>query len=119
MYERHVIGKNGEDIAEEYLIDNGYEIIQRNFSCKQGEIDIIAKDKDEYVFVEVKTRTNRNYGNPAAAVTFYKRKHIIKSVEYYLFLRKLENEYVRIDVIEIFQEKEEYRINHIKNAICK
>ena len=119
MYERHIIGKNGEDIAEEYLLENGYEIIERNFSCRQGEIDIIAKDKDEYVFIEVKTRTNRNYGEPAAAVTYYKRKHIIKSVEYYLFLRRLENVFVRIDVIEIYWEKEEYRINHIKAAISK
>ncbi len=119
MYERHIIGRNGEDIAEEFLLENGYEIIERNFSCRQGEIDIIAKDKDEYVFIEVKTRTNQNYGNPAAAVTYYKIKHIIKSVEYYLFLRRLENEFVRIDVIEIYREKDAYRINHIKDAISK
>jgi len=119
MYERHIIGKNGEDIAEKYLLENDYTIIERNFSCRQGEIDIIAKDKNEFVFIEVKTRTNKNYGEPADAVTYYKRRHIIKAVEYYLFLKKLENKFVRIDVLEIQYNKGKYSINHIKGAISK
>ena len=59
MYLRHEIGKLGEDLAIKYLKEKGYEIIERNFRCKQGEIDIIAKAKEEYVFIEVKTRTNQ------------------------------------------------------------
>ena len=54
--QRQELGKEGEDFAADYLQKQGYEIIDRNFECKQGEIDIIAKDKNEYVFIEVKTR---------------------------------------------------------------
>ncbi len=52
MYARHEIGKEGEEEATKYLERQGYQIVQRNFSCRQGEIDIIAKDKKEYVFIE-------------------------------------------------------------------
>ena len=62
MYASHELGKQGENYACQYLKTKGYQIIQRNFSCKQGEIDIIAKDKEEYVFIEVKTRHNFHYG---------------------------------------------------------
>lgn len=117
MYKRHNIGKKGEDTAEKYLIKNGYEIIERNFSCRQGEIDIIAKDKDEVIFIEVKTRTNTEYGRPIDSITYFKQNHILKSIKYYLYLNKLENEYIRIDVIEIFFKNNKFYINHIKNAI--
>ena len=119
MYKKHVVGKNGEDIATEYLLNNNYEIIERNFNCKQGEIDVIAKDKDELVFIEVKTRTYMAYGSPVDAITYYKQKHILKTVEYYLYVKKLENEFVRIDVIEVYKKNSTYCINHIKGAIEK
>lgn len=118
MYQRHIIGKSGEEIATKYLLKNDYTIIERNFCCRQGEIDIIAQDKNEIVFIEVKTRTNKNYGEPIEAVTYYKQKHIIKSVQYYLYIKKLQNAFIRIDIIEIYQKTEnKYHINHIKNAI--
>ena len=65
------LGKLGEKIAEKYLIKNKYTIIEKNFYSKQGEIDIIAEEKDtrEIVFIEVKTRTNSKYGRPKDAVT--------------------------------------------------
>ena len=94
-----------------------YKIIERNFSCRQGEIDIIAKDKDEIVFIEVKTRTNKKYGEPIDAITYYKKKHIIKSIKYYLYIKNLENAFVRIDVIEVYQKKDGFFVNHIKGAI--
>lgn len=84
MYLRHEIGKLGEDLAIKYLKEKGYEIIERNFRCKQGEIDIIAKTKEEYVFIEVKTRTNQMYGNPVDAVNNTKKKHIYSATEYYI-----------------------------------
>lgn len=120
MYKRHIVGRSGEDIAEQYLLESKYEIIERNFSCRQGELDIIAKDKSELVFIEVKTRTNNKYGNPIDAITYYKQRHIIKSIEYYLFKHKLENIPMRIDVIEVYEKAEnKYYINHIKNAMEK
>lgn len=119
MYQKHEIGKTGEDIAVKYLKEKGYKIIERNFLCKQGEIDIISKDKEEYVFIEVKTRSNESYGKPKEAVDKIKKKHIYKSTEYYVFLKKLENKPIRIDVIEIYKKKEKYLLNHIKQAITE
>lgn len=114
MNERQQLGKDGEDLATQYLEQKGYEIIQRNFECKQGEIDIIAKDKEEYVFIEVKTRQNFHYGIPSEAVDERKQKHIWNATEYYIYLHKLENKYIRIDVIEIYKKKGKFYINHIK-----
>ena len=116
-YERHILGNNGEKIASEYLEKNHYEIIKRNFRCKQGEIDIIAYDDKnrEYVFVEVKTRTNFEYGKPVDSVNKMKQKHIVSATKYYIYLHNLENKYIRFDIIEIYK-KDQYIINHIKNA---
>jgi len=116
MYERHVLGKNGEDIVEIYLKNNGYKILERNFECRQGEIDIIALDKKELVFIEVKTRRTFTYGSPADSVTPIKQKHIYNSAKYYLYSRNLLDEFVRIDVIEVLVNKFGYKINHIKQA---
>ena len=63
-----IVGKNGENIACKYLEQIGYKIITRNYRNKYGEIDIIAKENDNYVFVEVKSRNTNKYGNPAEAV---------------------------------------------------
>ena len=93
MYIKQRIGIIGEEIASNYLKSINYEILDRNFNCKQGEIDIIAKDKEEYVFVEVKTRTNKEYGEPVDAVNEIKKKHLQKAIEYYIYINKLENEY--------------------------
>lgn len=120
MYQKHITGKIGENVATQYLFNKGYQIIEKNFYCKQGEIDIIAKDKEEIVFIEVKTRTNKNYGRPIDAITSYKKKHIIKSTEYYLFKNRLENMPIRIDVIEVYEKADnKYFVNHIKYAIEK
>jgi putative endonuclease len=107
----------GEDLACEYLKNNGYKIIERNFTARQGEIDIIALDKDELVFIEVKTRTSIKYGKPAEAVDSKKQKHLTKTAEYYLYSRNLENEFVRIDIIEIYIYNNKYKINHIKQIV--
>lgn len=113
------IGKSGEDLACKFLENNNYKIIERNFSCSQGEIDIIAYDKKnkELVFFEVKTRRNFNYGFPSESVTKAKQKHIKKSIQYYLHLKKLENIFVRIDVIEIVCNKKCYKLNHLKKVL--
>lgn len=119
MYERHETGKKGEDLATQYLINNNYEIIERNFESRQGEIDIIAKDKNEIVFIEVKARTNQMYGKPKEAVDTKKKKHIYKTAEYYVFIHQLENAPIRFDVIEVYKTKGMYKINHIKQAITE
>ncbi len=109
-------GNMGEDEVCKYLIKNNYNILQRNFLCKSGEIDIIALDIDrnEYVFIEVKTRLSKKCGRPAEAVDINKRKHIINATRYYIYINKLEKRDIRFDVIEVYLYKR--IINHIKNA---
>ena len=100
-----------------YLEQIGYRIIERNFNCRQGEIDIIAKDKNEYVFIEVKTRSNICFGRPKDAVNEYKQKHIYQSTRFYLYLHGLGNMFVRFDVIEVLLEDGRFKVNHIKQIM--
>ena len=117
MYLYHELGRIGEDIAAKYLVNSNYEIIERNFRCKQGEIDIIAKEDDEIVFIEVKTRSSVICGRPSEAVNKLKKKHLIQTIKYYLYLNKLEDKNIRIDVIEVYISKNNVWINHIKQII--
>ena len=114
MYQRHIIGKEGEEISIKYLCENNYQMIHRNFRCKQGEIDVIAKDlkTQELVFFEVKRRNTLSYGNPLDAVDTKKRKHLYFTIEYYIYKNHIRNCDIRFDVIEIYKNK----INHIKNC---
>ncbi len=123
MYKNIEIGKSGEDIAVEFLIKQGYYIHERNFRCKLGEIDIIAIDKidkNELVFIEVKTRNQNLFGTPADSIDHKKINHIYKVAEYFLMINNLEHAFVRIDVIEIYEKaNNKIQINHIKNAITE
>lgn len=75
MYVSHELGRIGENIIADYITKLGYKVVERNFECNQGEIDIIAKDKEELVFIEVKTRTDISYGEASEAVTNTKKRH--------------------------------------------
>lgn len=117
MHLNKKIGKFGEEKACEYLIKNNYKILDRNFSCRQGEIDIVAvSEQNELVFVEVKTRRSLNYGTPCEAVTYNKVKHIVASSKFYIYLNNFYNLSVRYDVIEIFVYNYTFSVNHIINA---
>lgn len=121
MYTKQTIGKLGENLACTYLVNNGYQILERNFSCRQGEIDIVSYDKrnNEIVFVEVKTRTSFEYGFPSEAVNKLKQKHMLNSAKFYLYCKKLEDSFVRFDIIEIVIDTKniEYKLNHLKEII--
>lgn len=107
-------GSKGEDIACEYLKKNGYEIVERNkhFS-KFCEIDIIAKFKNKFVFVEVKTRKSNNFGTPLEAITKAKYNNIKTGVLSYLNEKNIKN--YQIDVIGIILYPE-LKIEHVKNV---
>ncbi len=119
MNKKQMIGSFGEKLSCRYLEKSNYNILDKNFKCSQGEIDIIAFDneKRELVFIEVKTRTNFNYGLPSEAVDTVKKKHILNSVKYYLYCKRLQNVFIRIDVIEIVLNRERYKLNHLKGVI--
>lgn len=118
MYFRKEIGRWGENIACQYLEQNNYKIIERNFLCRQGEIDIVAKDitQKELVFIEVKTRSNLKYGNPAEAVNNQKQRHIRQAINYYVYKNKMRDLSIRIDVIEVYIIQN-YKVNHIKQIL--
>lgn len=111
-------GKNGENIAVKYLEKNNYKIIERNFRCRKGEIDIIAYDatSKEIVFVEVKTRSSIIYGEPKEAVNKTKQKHIKLVASYYNYTYGLYDIPVRFDVIEVMINNSIYKVYHIKQA---
>lgn len=118
MHSNQELGRKGEYIARKYLRNNNYNILESNFRCKQGEIDIIACDKEtkELVFVEVKTRSGYAYGCPKEAVGKFKQKHIISVAKYYTYKNKIYFAPIRFDIIEIITNDYEHRINHIKQA---
>ena len=105
------LGKIGEELAAKYLTQNKYKIIQRNFRCKFGEIDIIAEYKKILVIIEVKYRKNSAFGKGYEAVDYNKQQKIIKTTEYFINENKLKMP-VRFDVISIDNEE----ITHIENA---
>lgn len=107
------IGNEYEQIAVEYLTQNGYEIVEQNFRNRMGEIDIIAIDGDYLVFVEVKYRRTSGEGHPSEAVNYSKQRRITKTAMYYCGINGI-SEYrpMRFDVISILGEK----IELFKNA---
>ena len=117
IYYKQQIGKNGENIVADYLHKKGYTILDRNFNCWWGELDIIAQDKNEIVFIEVKTRSSKQYGNAAEAVNNIKKKHLYKTIQYYIYCKGLQNSFIRLDVVEVYFSNGKTNINHIKRAI--
>jgi len=98
---RQLLGRKGEQMAAMVLLERGYRIIEHNFRCRYGEIDLIAEDRDDLVFVEVKTRKSIVYGLPEEAVTFAKRRKLVQVATYYLALHAYIDRSWRIDVVAI------------------
>ncbi|MBP2628943.1 MAG: protein yraN [Firmicutes bacterium] len=114
------VGELGEQAAVDYLCKAGYDILERKFRRKIGEIDIIAKKNDIVVFVEVKTRRSEICGFPAEAVTYRKQQKIINTALCYLKQIDQNNACCRFDVIEIFlSQLNVIKYNHIINAFGK
>ena len=105
-------GKIGEVVAFNYLKENNYKILETNYTCKLGEIDIIAQKDGIIVFVEVKARATAKFGLPCEAVTPYKQHKIKLVANFYLQKTKNFDKICRFDVIEILGGN----INHIQNA---
>ncbi len=117
LNEQQKYGKKNESFAAGHLSRLGYEILELNFRTKLGEIDIIAKDGDTIVFVEVKSRSSYNYGSPKQAVTAKKQKKISMVALYYLKTANQLNAKARFDVVSIMKKKDdEPEIEIIKNA---
>ncbi|MCH5300246.1 MAG: YraN family protein [Ruminococcus sp.] len=112
-------GNFGEEITEKFLVKKKYKILERNYNTKLGEIDIIAANKSNIIFVEVKTRGVNSLGFPAEAVTKSKQKKIIKTAFLYLMHNPCELQ-PRFDVSEVYiSENKSYKINYIENAFIQ
>lgn len=112
------VGAFGESIAEKFLLEKGYKIIKKNFQFgKIGEIDIVAEDKEVLVFVEVKLRTAKSYGDPLESITPKKVANLRRTAEGYLYINKIYNKECRFDIIGIDTRTKPYTINHLINAI--
>jgi putative endonuclease len=108
-------GKKSEKIAAEWLSEQGYEIICHNWRYNKKEIDIIAKEKNVLVFVEVKSKSFWSEENPGDIVPMRKQKFLIRAAEAYMNINRIEME-TRFDVIFVVYKYEEIMIEHIKDA---
>ena len=115
MAEHNDFGKLGEELAVNYLIEKGYEILERNWRNIHKEIDIIARDGKDLVIVEVKTRQSDENGEPDMAVTRQKQTRLISAANAYLFQNSLDIN-TRFDIISIIMKDNSPVINHIEDA---
>lgn len=111
-----ILGDMGENIAAIYLERKGYYIIERKFKTRVGEIDLIARKNHTIVFIEVKTRQSLEFGRPGEAVGYRKQQKIIKTANWYIRQKHLEEVSCRFDVIEVYYWQGGHHINQIENA---
>jgi len=117
MVSRHIqFGQEGESIAAKHLKKCGYKIILQNYRNKVGEIDIVARDGDTIVFVEVKTRRNNHFGGPKRAVTYQKQRKISMAALSYLKEFRMSDHKARFDVVAVLEDGKKPVVEIIKNA---
>jgi putative endonuclease len=113
---RQIFGEEGERIAERYLSRKGYRVVERNYRCPLGEVDLILLDRRVIVFVEVKTRRHARFGIPLESVHPRKQKKMIKVALWFLSEHKLHHRDARFDVVGIAFGGKDPVVEHIENA---
>lgn len=113
---RMKLGEWGEHIAEKELQKKGYMILEKNYRCRMGEIDIIVEKANVIVFVEVKTRVTRAYGLPCQSITEKKKAHIRRVAQFYMLERAFGVAEMRIDVVELLKIEGKWFVHHIEGA---
>jgi putative endonuclease len=111
---RHQLGTAAEQTATDFLVKNGYQILERNVSYKVGEIDIVARDSDTLVFIEVRSRSRPGQVHPAATVTRRKQVQIVRAAMAYCQDHHIKDTMIRFDVIAVLGNQG--KIEHIPNA---
>ena len=115
MADHHILGKEGEDLAVEYLMLKEYEILERNFRFQKAEVDIIAKRENRIIAVEVKTRATNNFGNPEEFVKTGQISRMVKAMNHYMEKNELDLD-IRFDILAIVLNEKTRKIEHIQNA---
>lgn len=113
---KHILGLYGEKLAGNYLQALGYEIIEKNWRCRLGEIDLIVRDKNRYVFVEVKTRNGAGFGHPLEAITETKLRRLRVLVSEWCRARQVSGVDVRIDAVGVLVEQGKVQLEHLKQV---
>ena len=113
---KQALGREGEKIAEVFLKKQGYRLVERNYRCRGGEVDLIVLDRRIIVFVEVKTRTDHGFGSPLEAVEPRKQRRMILAAQLFLHQKKLHERDARFDVVGISWPGTEPLVEHIQNA---
>ena len=116
MGTKHEAGLAGQQAAEKFLQSKGYEILARNYRAKSGEVDLIVKDGEYIVFVEVKFRRGLKYGYPREAVGYTKQKRIMDTALHYLAHNNLADTDMRFDVVEVLEQQGKMYASHVENA---
>ncbi|WP_406685437.1 YraN family protein [Seonamhaeicola sp. MEBiC1930] len=115
MAKHNELGKKGEQLAVDFLIENNYDIVERNYRFDKAEVDIIAQKDDTLAIIEVKTRSSTDFGNPQDFVKPKQIKNLVKAVDEYVSVNGLDFE-VRFDIIAIVKEGNQFNIEHLENA---
>ena len=115
MAEHYELGKKGEQLAVNYLINKGYKIVERNWRFQKAEIDIIATKDKTLISVEVKTRSTNDFGSPQDFVNIKKIKLMVSAMNEYILNKDLDIE-LRFDIIAITKDKSSFDIEHFKDA---
>ena len=115
-FERKRLGADGERAAERLLRTRGYTIVERNYRCALGEVDLIALHRGAVVFIEVKTLRRAGFGSPQDAVGGYKERQIARVAEHYLAARRIADRDVRFDVVGVRLERGEWICELIADA---
>jgi putative endonuclease len=115
MAKHYELGRKGEQVAIDYLIKKGYDIVEKNYRFQKAEIDIIAQKNNTLVCVEVKTRSTDYFGNPQDFIDVKKIKLLVKAMDYYVIENDLDIE-VRFDIIAIINQNNQFKIEHLKDA---
>jgi len=115
MARHNELGKKGEQLAVDYLLDKGYKIVERNYRFDKAEVDVIAQQKDTLAIVEVKTRSTNDFGNPQDFVKPKQIQRLVKAVDEYVTVNKLDVE-VRFDIIAIVKNGKTFDIEHLEDA---
>jgi putative endonuclease len=113
---RRRLGNEGERVAEDFLRRQRYAILERNYRCRSGEIDLIALDGGTVVFVEVKTRTQSDFGNPLEAVDRRKQRRLQRAAQFYVRQHRLENRNARFDAVAVWWEGGQCKCELVRNA---
>ncbi|GAA3632040.1 YraN family protein [Flavivirga jejuensis] len=115
MAQHNELGKKGEQLAVDFLLKNGYDIVERNYRSGKAEVDIIAQQKDTLAIIEVKTRSTTDFGNPQDFVKPKQIQRLVNAVDEYVNTNDLDVE-VRFDIIAIVKEGKGFNIEHLEDA---